>query len=135
MPITPVATISGRLIEVHVGLGLPSFDIVGLASNRVREARDRIRVAIVGAGYHWPNRRIMICMPAQQSPYSMGWDLPIALGVLIASEQIPWRDKVAAYGGLPLDGEIRPDGWIDVGRDEPIHVVTLNQAALLFKEH
>lgn len=99
-------------IEVHVTSGLPAFTLVGIADGFCREIRDRLRAAIINADYQWPQRRITIAI----RPYGLTRapgptiDLPIAIGLLAATNQItiPADETVAAFGELGLDGTIRP---------------------------
>ena len=97
-------------VEVHVGGGLPTMSIVGLPQAAVREAKDRVRAAIHNAQFEFPNGRITVNLAPADLPKSGGrFDLPIALGVLAASGQIPnaaLRD-VEFLGELGLTGELR----------------------------
>lgn len=98
-------------IEVHIASGLPTFHIVGLPEAAVRESRDRVRSAIVNSQFEFPCRRIIVNLAPADLPKEGGrFDLPIALGILAASQQIP-MESLRAYefaGELALDGEIRP---------------------------
>ena len=97
-------------VEVHVGGGLPSMSIVGLPQAAVREAKDRVRAAIHCAQFEFPNGRITVNLAPADLPKSGGrFDLPIALGVLAASGQLPneaLRD-IECIGELGLTGELR----------------------------
>ncbi|UHQ20574.1 YifB family Mg chelatase-like AAA ATPase [Lysobacter sp. KIS68-7] len=97
-------------VEVHVGGGLPTMSIVGLPQGAVREAKDRVRAAIHCAQFEFPNGRITVNLAPADLPKSGGrFDLPIALGVLAASGQLPneaLRD-VEFLGELGLTGELR----------------------------
>jgi len=97
-------------VEVHLAPGLPGLAIVGLPEAAVRESRDRVRAAIVNSGYQFPNRRITVNLAPADLPKEGGrFDLPIALGVLAASGQIP-PERLATLevlGELSLTGEIR----------------------------
>ncbi|NDH76239.1 MAG: ATP-dependent protease, partial [Actinobacteria bacterium] len=97
-------------VEVHVADGLPGFSIVGLPDASCREARDRVRAAIVSSGASWPLRRITVNLaPGGLPKAGAGLDLPIALGVLQASGQLPAElPSIGAFGELGLDGGIRP---------------------------
>ena len=97
-------------VEVHVADGLPGFSIVGLPDASCREARDRVRAAIVSSGATWPLKRITVNLaPGGVPKIGAGLDLPIALGVLTASGQLPTIDEgIAAFGELGLDGSVRP---------------------------
>jgi len=98
-------------VEVHLSGGLPSMSIVGLPEAAVREARDRVRAAIQSAQLEFPQRRITVNLaPADLPKHGGGFDLPIALGILAASGQIP-RDALERHefiGELGLTGELRP---------------------------
>jgi magnesium chelatase family protein len=97
-------------VEVHVGPGLPGFTIVGHADSTCREARDRVRAAVLSCEAEWPNRRITVNLaPSGLRKGGAGLDLAIAVGVLVASEQLP-VDAVAQralLGELGLDGSVR----------------------------
>ncbi|GAC1629603.1 MAG: hypothetical protein NVS9B10_21010 [Nevskia sp.] len=97
-------------VEVHLAPGLPQLAIVGLPEAAVRESRDRVRAAIVNSGYQFPNRRITVNLAPADLPKEGGrFDLPIALGILAASEQIPAEilGRLEVLGELSLTGEIR----------------------------
>lgn len=97
-------------VEVHLSGGLPQTHIVGLPEAAVREARDRVRAAILCAQFEFPARRITVNLAPADLPKDGGrFDLPIALGILAASGQIP-RDALANHeflGELGLTGELR----------------------------
>jgi magnesium chelatase family protein len=98
-------------VDVHLSPGLPGLSIVGLPEAAVRESRDRVRAAILNSGYQFPNRRITINLAPADLPKEGGrFDLPIALGILAASEQVPLAalDGLEVLGELSLSGEIRP---------------------------
>ena len=77
-------------VEVHLARGLPSFTIVGLPDTEVRESKDRVRAALQNAGFEIPSRRITVNLAPADLPKESGrFDLPIALGILAASGQIP----------------------------------------------
>jgi magnesium chelatase family protein len=98
-------------VEVHLANGLPAFHIVGLADTEVKEARDRVRAAIHNAGYEMPAHRITVSLAPADLPKESGrFDLPIALGILAASQQIPagTLDRYEFAGELSLTGELRP---------------------------
>ncbi len=98
-------------VETHLGGGLPSFAIVGLPETSVREARERVRAALQTAGFDFPQRRITINLAPADLPKQGGrFDLPIALGILAASGQIPAEPLQDAefFGELGLSGELRP---------------------------
>ncbi len=99
-------------VEVHLANGLPSFTLVGLADNEVKEARERVRSAIANAGLSFPsNKRITVNLAPADLPKDSGrFDLPIALGILAASDQIA-SQKLEGWefaGELSLSGELRP---------------------------
>jgi magnesium chelatase family protein len=97
-------------VEVDIRPGLPAFAIVGLADAAVREARDRVRAAVLNSGYEFPARRITANLaPADVPKVGPGFDLALACGVLAASGQIPGEllDTHALFGELSLDGEVR----------------------------
>ena len=97
-------------VEVHVTNGLPAFTIVGLPDASCREARDRVRAAIESSDFNWPMQRITVNLaPTCVRKVGAGLDLPIGLGILAASEQIPLESlsDIAAVGELGLDGSLR----------------------------
>ncbi|HEX8886973.1 MAG TPA: YifB family Mg chelatase-like AAA ATPase, partial [Noviherbaspirillum sp.] len=98
-------------VEVHLANGLPGLAIVGLPDAEVRESKDRVRAALQNSGFELPNRRITINLAPADLPKESGrFDLPIALGILAASEQIPGEalDNYEFAGELSLSGELRP---------------------------
>jgi magnesium chelatase family protein len=99
------------IVEVHVGNGLPAFNLVGLAETEVKEARDRVRAALLQSGYDFPARKITVNLAPADLPKESGrFDLAIALGVLAATAQIP-SNHLADYefaGELALTGALRP---------------------------
>jgi magnesium chelatase family protein len=100
----------GRVVrvEVDVASGLPSFSIVGLPDAALAEARERVRGAIRNSGYEFPARRLTVNLaPADVPKAGAGLDLPIAIGILVASEQIRVDGRWALVGELSLGGEIR----------------------------
>jgi magnesium chelatase family protein len=97
-------------VEVHVSSGLPSFAVVGLPDAAVREARDRVRAALLSSGLPWPARRVTVNLaPSGIRKTGAGLDLPIAIGLLVASECVPasHTDGVGFVGELGLDGSVR----------------------------
>ena len=98
-------------VEVHLSGGLPNFTIVGLPETEVKESKDRVRAALQNARFEFPARRITVNLAPADLPKESGrFDLPIALGILAATGQIP-RNKLAEYefaGELALTGELRP---------------------------
>lgn len=97
-------------VQVDVSNGLPAFIIVGLGDTAVLEARDRVRAALRASGFDFPNARVTVNLaPAPVRKHGTGLDLPIALGILGATSQVP-PDALAAItvGELALDGGVRP---------------------------
>jgi magnesium chelatase family protein len=98
-------------VEVHLANGLPSFTIVGLPETEVKESKDRVRAALQNACFEFPARRITVNLAPADLPKESGrFDLPIALGILAASGQMP-ADRLDEYeyaGELSLSGELRP---------------------------
>ncbi len=97
-------------IEVHLGSGLPKVSIVGLAQTAVKESRERVRSALLNAGFEFPARRITLNLAPADLPKEGGrFDLPIALGILVASGQVPEEAvaQIECLGELALDGSIR----------------------------
>lgn len=95
------------VVEVHLANGLPAFNLVGLPEAEVREARDRVRAAISTSGFEFPPRRITVNLAPADLPKEGGrFDLPIALGILAASEQI----SAAALSGYEFAGELSLNG-------------------------
>jgi magnesium chelatase family protein len=98
-------------VEVHLSGGLPSFTIVGLPEAEVKESRDRVRAALVNARFEFPARRLTVNLAPADLPKESGrFDLPIALGILAASGQLPANrlDEYEFAGELSLTGELRP---------------------------
>jgi magnesium chelatase family protein len=97
-------------VEADLGVGLPRFSIVGLAEAVVKESRDRVRAAIANCNFTWPEGRITINLSPADLPKDGGrYDLPIALAILLASDQLPadsLRD-CEFYGELSLHGELQ----------------------------
>src|SRR5437764_14407350 len=107
--------LDGALVELEVDIaqaGLPSFLIVGLPDAAVQEARERVRAAIRNSGLAFPMRRITVNLaPADLKKEGPSYDLPIAVGILLASGQIEADATGALYlGALSLDGAKRPTG-------------------------
>ena len=98
-------------VEAHLSMGLPAFAIVGLPEAAVRESRDRVRSALLNSRFDFPARRITVNLAPADLPKEGGrFDLPIALGILAASNQIPvatLRD-LEFLGELSLSGELKP---------------------------
>jgi len=98
-------------VEVHLANGLPAFNLVGLPETEVKEARDRVRAAILQSGFEFPARRITVNLAPADLPKESGrFDLPIALGVLAASGQMPGKalSEYEFAGELALTGALRP---------------------------
>ena len=98
-------------VEVHLAGGLPNVTLVGLPDTEVKEARDRVRAALQNSGFEFPRKRITVNLAPADLPKESGrFDLPIALGILAASGQIPGT-ALAGHefaGELSLSGELRP---------------------------
>jgi len=97
-------------VEVHLAAGLPSFTLVGLPDTEVKEARDRVRAAIQNCGFEFPQRRITVNLAPADLPKESGrFDLPIALGILVAAGQLraPELEAHEFAGELALSGELR----------------------------
>ena len=98
-------------VEVHLANGLPSFTIVGLPEAEVKESKDRVRAALLTCHFEFPIKHITVNLAPADLPKESGrFDLPIALGILAASGQIP-SEHLAEYefaGELALTGELRP---------------------------
>jgi len=107
-----VMGIDGMMVSVETDIanGLPQFDLVGLGGSAVKEARDRVRSAMRNAGFDYPMQRITVNLaPADQRKEGSGFDLAIAIGILLASKQIPPREeRILILGELALDGSLRP---------------------------
>jgi magnesium chelatase family protein len=100
-------------VEVHLGGGLPTFSIVGLPAVAVKESKDRVRAALVNSGFNFPVGRITVNLsPADLPKEGCRYDLPIALGILLASSQIRFDETMLEdteyYGELGLAGELKP---------------------------
>lgn len=101
-----------RVEVINTGSGTPRFTVVGLADTTVREARDRIRAALMSSGLTWPSTLPLTAnlAPSDVRKHGAGLDLPLALGVMVASRQLDPADVagMAAVGELGLDGSVRP---------------------------
>lgn len=98
-------------VEVDVAQGMPIFDIVGLPDTAVKEARERVRSAVKNCGYSIPTRRITVNLaPADLRKEGSAFDLPIAIALIAASEQLPRTvlEDAVFVGELSLDGGLRP---------------------------
>lgn len=124
---TPIARIASRAqlglhaplvhVEVHLGAGLPAFTIVGLPATAVRESKERVRAALLNSKFEFPAGHITVNLAPADVPKEGGrFDLPIALGILVASQQLAMKDEAAEetlaqrefYGELALSGELKP---------------------------
>jgi magnesium chelatase family protein len=97
-------------VEVHLGNGLPAFNLVGLPEAVVRESKERVRAALVTAGYDFPQRRITVNLSPADLPKEGGrFDLPMAVGILAADGRIDPRalNRREFYGELSLGGALR----------------------------
>ena len=104
--------LSSVLVEVEVDVatqGFPAFNIVGLPSKAVEEAKERVKTAIVNSGFTFPNKKITVNLAPADIPKDGGcYDLPMAVGILSASGDINQIDpKSVFYGELSLDGSVR----------------------------
>ncbi len=140
-------------IEVHISGGLPGFSIVGLPEGAVKESKDRVRSAIMNSNFKMPKGRITVSLAPANLPKRGGrYDLPIALGVLIASGQIkPSIDitKFECYGELGLDGLLhttegllpaiieasKVDHGVVVPMDDYPHCALVEQAKIVPAKH
>lgn len=108
-----VIGLDGQIVEVevdHTNRGMPSFMLVGLPDAAVKESGERVRAAIKNSGLHIPGHRLTVNLaPADLRKAGPGYDLPIAVGILAASDQIPLDglDKSLVIGELNLDGSVR----------------------------
>src|SRR6476659_11251677 len=95
-------------VEIDVRAGLPNFAIVGLADRAVREARERVREAILNSGFEFPLKRVTVNLaPASMRKAGPGFDLAIACAILAAGGQVPLAEleRLAVFGELALGGE------------------------------
>ena len=108
-----ISGVRGRpvVVETHIGRGLPSLTLTGMPGAAISDARDRIRPAVERSGLQWPLRRVVVNLsPGSVRKEGPGLDLPLALGVLAASRQVPHDrlDSYAVWGELSLQGELVP---------------------------
>jgi magnesium chelatase family protein len=128
-----VIGLEGAIIQVEVDIsrGLPSFTIVGLPDTAVQESRERVRAAIKNSGLAFPTTRLTVNLaPADLRKVGPAYDLPIALGILLANDQL-WAD-VSSFlfvGELSLDGTVRhTEGtlpMVDVAEEEGFERVSV----------
>jgi magnesium chelatase family protein len=109
---TSVALVGGDArqvdVEVHVGRQKEAFKLSGLPDTAVREAKDRVRAAVVSSGVRFPNRTVTVNLaPADLPKGGTDYDLPIALALLAASREIPSARGAIVVGELALDGSVR----------------------------
>ena len=106
-----VVGLEGSIVEVEVDIasGMTAFNIVGLPDTAVQEAKERVRSAVRNSGFHFTNKRITVNLaPADIRKEGPAYDLPIALGILLASEQLVADVSSAVFlGELSLDGQVR----------------------------
>ncbi len=110
---TSVALVGGDVrpveVEVHVGEQDNKFKLSGLPDTALREAKDRVKAAVVSSGVRFPNRTVTVNLAPADIPKSgTDYDLPIALTVLAASKEIPTLREAIVVGELALDGTVRP---------------------------
>lgn len=119
--------IEGYLVDVEVDLtnGLPSFTTVGLPDSAVKESKDRVCAAIKNAGFRFPAKKITVNLaPADIKKEGSSFDLPIAVGILCASQSVrsAQLDRYALLGELSLDGTLRPvKGAISIALASKLH--------------
>jgi magnesium chelatase family protein len=112
----PSATLLGAdghavTVEVHADKGIPGFTVVGLPDTSCREARDRVRAAMRCSGLEWPNKRVTVNLaPSTIRKTGSSLDLAIAVGLLVATSQVPPEsvEGMGFIGELGLDGSVRP---------------------------
>ncbi|EGN74216.1 Putative ATPase with chaperone activity [Idiomarina sp. A28L] len=131
-------------VEVNVARGVPGFQIIGMPETTVREARDRVKTAILNSGLEFPVAKITINLsPAELPKQGARFDLAMALGILVADESINEGElsQLECYGELALDGAVRRiDGVLpallaatDAGRRALVPAANTTEAALLRK--
>jgi len=109
---TSVALVGGEArpveVQAHVGRQTEAFKLSGLPDTAVREAKDRVRAAVLSSGIRFPNRTVTVNLaPADLPKGGTDYDLPIALGILAASREIPDLRRAVVVGELALDGAVR----------------------------
>ena len=116
-------------VEVDIMSGLPAMNVVGLPDTAVQEARERVRSAIRNSGCHFPMRRITVNLaPADLKKAGPAYDLPIAVGVLLSSEQVSADiSEMLFLGELSLDGSLRHThgilSMVDLAKGEGVSTV------------
>lgn len=118
MSVASVITFAGQgmsapqiTVEIHLANGLPAFQLVGMAETSVKEARERVRSALINSGFEFPAKRITVNLAPAEIPKAGGrYDLPIAIGVLVACGVLPPTSlsRFAFVGELGLNGELKP---------------------------
>src|SRR5688500_15820290 len=111
IPSATLLGVDGRrvTVEVHVSNGIPGFTVVGLPDTSCREARDRVRAALLSSGLTWPVRRVTVNLaPSGLRKVGAGLDLPIAVGLLVACDEL----RPEAVAGLSFLGELGLDGSV-----------------------
>ena len=134
-----VVGLDGAIVEVEadIAFGLPAFTIVGLPDAAVQEARERVRAAVKNSGCVFPIRKVIVNLaPADIKKEGPAYDLPLALSVVMASEQVPELSERALFlGELSLDGEVRHTAGIlpmvSLARDKGITTVYVPAADAL----
>ena len=132
-------------VEVDISKGLPAFELVGFAHSTVKESRERVRAAIKNSGFEFPNRRITVNLaPADVKKEAPLFDLPIALGILAATEQMEKAklEGLIVIGELSLDGRVKPVkgvlpialGTLENSRDRLLVPRENSQEAVLVKK-
>jgi magnesium chelatase family protein len=113
-----VVGLEGEIVQVEVDYnpyGMPAFTVVGLPDVAVQESRERVRAAIRNSGLQFPNKRYTVNLaPASLRKEGPAYDLPMAIGVLGATDQVPLHRLTGAVfvGELSLDGSVRHIGGI-----------------------
>ena len=97
-------------VEVDISQGLPKYDIVGLPDTAVKESKERVRAAVKNSGFKFPGKITITLAPANQKKEGPAFDLPIAISILCASEQLKLGEmsKFVMVGELGLDGSLKP---------------------------
>ena len=124
-------------VEVDIAQGLPAFATVGLPEGAVKESKDRVKAAIKNCGYDFPSRRITVNLaPADIKKEGAAFDLPMAIGILAATETVQKGklDRYFIFGELSLDGQVKPiKGTLPIAvaaRDAGLRGILLAQGKL-----